>query len=65
GGRTMMEFAAAKQKLTPAEEARIVDYLLESADRGLPKGREDIIECANEILQQRRQNKKEKVGKDW
>ncbi len=65
GERTMAQFAASKQKLSLAEEAKVVEYLLECADRGFPHGRDHIIDCANAILQQRKGNPNEKVGKDW
>src|SRR3979411_665354 len=36
GGISMSAFNASKQRLTPPEERIVVDFCLESADRGFP-----------------------------
>ncbi len=65
GGRTMAEYAASQQKLSPGEEEKLVNYLLESADRGFPHERNQIVNCANSILQRRLGKADEYVGKAW
>jgi hypothetical protein len=51
GGRSTQEAHEDQQKLTGAEEAVLVDFLNQSADRGFPQTRRNIIQYANLIRQ--------------
>src|SRR5436190_16489009 len=51
GAISMSEFNASKQKLTTAEEQTIVNYVLESADRGLPLTHSALTSLANKLLE--------------
>ena len=42
GGVSMSAFNAGKQRLTPAEERVVVDFCLESADRGFPLTHDNV-----------------------
>ena len=53
-GKSMLEFNATKQKLSQVEENTLVDFILESADRGFPLKHCEIRHYANAILQSRR-----------
>lgn len=53
GGRSMAEFNASKQKLSPKEERVLVDHVLASADRGFPMSHAAIVAHANSILKSR------------
>lgn len=50
GGRSMSAFNASKQKLTHPEERVLVDFILESADCGLPLSHKNIQNHANAII---------------
>lgn len=65
GGRTMAEYAASQQILSPAEEEKLVEYLLECSDRGCPRKREHIIDCADTIIRQRSGDAEKTVGGRW
>ncbi|GBE85902.1 DDE-domain-containing protein [Sparassis crispa] len=65
GGRSVQEAHEEQQKLTPAEEAVLVDFLLQSAERGFPQYIFDIESCANIIRAVRLGPECEKVGDDW
>lgn len=49
GGRSTREAHEDQEKLTGAEEAVLVDFLNQSADRGFPQKRRNIIQYANLI----------------
>lgn len=65
GGRTMREAHEEQQKLTPAEEAVLVDFLMESADRGFPVSVCDIDVMADLIRSRRLGPDCTKVGASW
>ncbi|TDL17553.1 hypothetical protein BD410DRAFT_690290, partial [Rickenella mellea] len=65
GGRSITEMNAAKQKLTPAEERVLVDFALESADRGFPLTHRSIENYANNILESKYGEGYEPVGEKW
>ena len=50
GGISMSAFNASKQRLIPTEERIIVDFCLESADRGFPLTVTNVYKCADNIL---------------
>ena len=60
----MSAFNASKRKLTYAEERVLVEFILESSDRGTPLGHKSIEEHANAILAGREQPG-EPVGDSW
>ncbi|KAE9383706.1 hypothetical protein BT96DRAFT_843456, partial [Gymnopus androsaceus JB14] len=62
GKRTTQEFNATKQKITPIEEKALADWILHSAERGLPPTHEQIKSYANAILQKRAALQYEEVG---
>ncbi|KAH7917906.1 hypothetical protein BV22DRAFT_992342, partial [Leucogyrophana mollusca] len=65
GGTSISEFNATKQKLTPAEEQVLVDFLVESADRGFSLDNTGIEQEANEILKSPQGIGYESVGHNW
>lgn len=65
GGRSMDEANAAKQKLSPAEERVLVNFILNSADRGFPMTHRSIESYANAILQKRIGSNYQPVGSGW
>jgi hypothetical protein len=64
GGRTLSEFNVLKRKLTPAEEAVLVDFIIQSADLALPLSVSNIRTHANEILKGR-DTPGDVVGEHW
>jgi hypothetical protein len=64
GGRSIGTFNASKQKLTHSEERVLVDFILESADRGLPLSHKNIQTHANTIITGR-DVPGEPVGEAW
>jgi hypothetical protein len=50
GGITMSAFNASKQKLSPARERVLVEYIKESADIGFPLTHPQIEQAANSII---------------
>jgi hypothetical protein len=50
GGVSMSAFNTGKQRLTLAEERVVVDFCLESADRGFPLTHGNVYKCADNIL---------------
>jgi Tc5 transposase DNA-binding domain len=65
GGISMSAFNASKQKLSAAEERVIVDFCLESADRGFPLTHKLVMKMANDILTGRLGTGCESVGDGW
>lgn len=65
GGQSIQEFNASKQKLTPAEEHVLVNFILESANRGFPLDHKAIQHHANAIRESRLGGDCEKCGKAW
>jgi hypothetical protein len=65
GEQSMSTFNAGKQKLTPAEESVVVDFVMESADRGFPLTHRNIELQANTILRSRSGDEAEPVGPSW
>lgn len=53
GGTSMSAFNASKQLLSEAEERVIVNFILESADRGIPLASSAIRACADAIIEKR------------
>ncbi|KIY48004.1 hypothetical protein FISHEDRAFT_74076 [Fistulina hepatica ATCC 64428] len=49
--RPMSAYLESKQRLSAAEEHVVVDWIIESADRGIPQTHARIEAVANEILQ--------------
>ena len=64
GSTSMSTFNASKQKLSPAEERVLVDFILESADRGFPLSHPEIVLIANTLIQERA-TLGEPVGENW
>ena len=52
-GRSIQEAHEEQQKLTAAEEAILVDFLMQSADHGFPQSQHNITQYANLIHQNR------------
>ncbi len=50
GGISMSAFNTSKQRLTPAEERIVINFCLESADRGFPLTVTNVYKCADNIL---------------
>lgn len=65
GGIPMSAFNAAKQLLTPSEERVIVDFCLESADRGFPLSHKNVYQSADNILTARIGIEHEPIGHNW
>lgn len=67
GGRSMSAFNASKQRLTPEEERILVDFILNSADRGNPPVTKAIRILANSIIHARNGtiDPAKEVGEDW
>ncbi|KAJ6452859.1 hypothetical protein C8R47DRAFT_946961, partial [Mycena vitilis] len=51
GGRSIGEANKEKQKLTPVQEWSLVQFMLESADRGFPLKHAQIQQHANAVRQ--------------
>lgn len=64
GGRSISAFNASKQNLTHPEERVLVDFIGESADRGLPLSHKNIKAHANAIIAGR-DKPGEPVGEWW
>lgn len=64
-GKTMLEFNATKQKLSPLEESVLVEFILESADRGFPLKHREIRQYSNKVLQSRLGQNCKQLGKSW
>jgi len=64
GGTSLSAFNVSKRKLTYAEEHILVDFILESADRGLPLYLTSIERHANGVLEGR-DKPGEPVEKNW
>ncbi|KAF8175511.1 hypothetical protein K438DRAFT_1771121 [Mycena galopus ATCC 62051] len=56
GGKSIRESNTEKQKLTPAKEWSLVQFILESAERGFPLGHRQIEQFANANLGLKRMN---------
>lgn len=65
GQRSISEYAAQRQKVKPAEERVLVDFIKESADRGFPLSHSRVEEMANTLIQEREGPDYEPVGKNW
>jgi hypothetical protein len=52
GGTSLSEFNARKRRMTPAQEAVLVNFLEESAAVGLPRKHKEIVRTANDILRE-------------
>ena len=67
GGVTISAFNAKKQFLTPAEERILVDFIVESADRGCPPTPAEVKQAAAEIASARTPDAIEpkKPGVNW
>ena len=65
GGRTMGDFNALKQRLTPAEETTLIQFVLGCADRGLPSTHAQLASFANNVLKQHLGSNTVPVGKNW
>ena len=64
-GRSIQEAHEDQQKLTAAEEAVLIDFLQQSADRGFPQSRHNITQYANLIRKNRLGEDCEKLGDTW
>jgi hypothetical protein len=65
GGVSMSAFNAGKQRLTPAEERVLVDFALESADRGFPLTHANLYKAADDILTSRLGDEHVSLGHNW
>lgn len=65
GGISMSAFNAAKQKLMPEEERVVVDFCLESADRGFPLTHANVYAAGDGILTARIGDDHEPLGHNW
>lgn len=54
-----------QQNLTAAEEAVLVDFLMQSADRGFPQSRRNITQYANLIRDNRLEKDCMQIGDTW
>ncbi|KIJ36163.1 hypothetical protein M422DRAFT_135986, partial [Sphaerobolus stellatus SS14] len=64
GGTSLSVFNASKHALTPIEEQMLLDYVLESADRGFPLTHRNIQQFANVILKGN-SSEMQCIGKNW
>lgn len=64
-GKTMLEFNATKQKLSQIEENVLVNFILESANRGFPLKHCEIRQYANAVRQSRLGADCEPVSNFW
>ena len=64
-GATIQEFNATKQKLSPVEEEKLVDLILESSKRGFPMPHRKIWCCTNLVLQSRLGVDREPLSDKW
>lgn len=65
GGPSIRQFNTTKQKVTPAEELVLVDFVKESADRGFPLSRSALKEYADAILEEKHGNADHAVHPTW
>jgi hypothetical protein len=65
GGRSLREAHEDLQKLTPSEEAVVVAFVSESADRGFPASLRNLEQYANLVRQSRLGPACEPVGESW
>jgi hypothetical protein len=65
GGISMSAFNTSKQRLTPAEERIIINFCLESADRGFPLTVTNVYKCADNILTARLGDEHPPLGHNW
>ena len=65
GGQSIQNFNATKQKLTPEEEHVLVQFILESADRGFPLNHSTIRSYADAIIKSRMGEDAEGCGQYW
>lgn len=64
-GRSIQEFNATKQLLTPTEEQTLVDFILQSAEQGFPLTNSDIEKFADAVLESRLGTNWKGVGESW
>jgi hypothetical protein len=64
-GKSMLDFNAKKQKLTPMEEHILVEFILESANHGFSMENPKIKMTANAVLLSRLGMDCEMVRKSW
>ena len=65
GKHSATEFSEGCQKLTPAEEGVLENFILESAERGFPMTLGQIEEYVNLILWNRQGPEYQPVGESW
>jgi hypothetical protein len=65
GGVGIRESNQKKQKVSPVKEWSLVQFLLESAERGFPLKHSQIAEAANAVLQAEFGTDCEPVGDKW
>ena len=65
GGRSTAAMHEDQQKLKPSEEQTLVNFLIESAERGFPQTLHQIENFAKLIRQSRLGPEYEKVGENW
>ena len=65
GGISMSAFNTSKQWLTPAEECIVINFCLESADRGFPLTVTNVYKCADNILNMRLGDEHSPLGHNW
>jgi hypothetical protein len=65
GGQSIREFNATKQLLSTAEEAVLVQFIIESADRGFPLNHDLIKFYVNAIIASRAGADADMCGKKW
>jgi hypothetical protein len=64
-GKTILDFNATKQNLSPTEEDVLVEFVLESAARGFPKRHREIRHYANVVRQSRLGTDCKPVSEFW
>ncbi|KAJ7242240.1 hypothetical protein C8J57DRAFT_972671, partial [Mycena rebaudengoi] len=65
GGRSIREANSEKQKLTVAQEWSLVQFILESAERGFPLKHAQIVQYADAVRQAQLGMECEPVGVKW
>ncbi|KAF5378013.1 hypothetical protein D9757_009862 [Collybiopsis confluens] len=65
GKQTIQQFNTTKQKLSPAQENALADWILRSAERGQPPTHAQIKTYANAILQKDKGPDYSEVGPTW
>ncbi|KIJ53755.1 hypothetical protein M422DRAFT_242002 [Sphaerobolus stellatus SS14] len=65
GGASISTFNLSKRVLTEVEEEKLLEYMVNSANRGFPLAHKHIRQYANMLLKNRPKHTQGTVGKNW